>query len=120
MWQKKFWQKKNDILKGEIKIKYHVDCRKSYTSAQNIDYILQSDSVAGTSTSNYSGTRFKLQSFDIRNMCLICSKSGTKKKKVLVSVQTGNLIILHMYVGIIIRIRLQMCSQMYSILHPKT
>lgn len=86
--QKKFCQKKG-ILNGEVKIKYHIDCRKSYTSSQNIDHDLQSDSGAGPS--NYSGTRFKSDCFNIRTMCLICNTSGTKKKKKLVSVQTGKL-----------------------------
>lgn len=83
---------KNKILSGDLKIKYHLDCRKSFTSSQNVHSILQSDNAAGPS--NYSGTRFKSQTFDIRKMCLICNSSGTKKKKGMVSVQTGNDIII--------------------------
>lgn len=87
---KEILSKKNGILNGEIKIKYHIDCRKSYTSSNNIDRYLQSD-IATAGPSNYSSTRLKRDCFDIRKMCLICNKSGTKKKKRLISVQTGNL-----------------------------
>lgn len=87
---KEILSRKNGILNGEIKIKYHIDCRKSYTSSNNIDRYLQSDS-ATAGPSNYSSTRLKRDCFDIRKMCLICNKSQTKKKKGLISVQTGNL-----------------------------
>jgi hypothetical protein len=33
---KRILAKKDDILSGKARIKYHVDCRKNYTSVQNI------------------------------------------------------------------------------------
>lgn len=43
---KEILSKKEAILNGAIKIKYHIDCRKSYTSFPNIDRLLPSDSAA--------------------------------------------------------------------------
>lgn len=79
---------RDGILSGKIKVKYHVDCRQSYTSQQNIS---SSQSISGETSESVkiSVTRDSNSHYNIRTMCLICNKSGTKNKRQLVSVQTG-------------------------------
>ncbi|KAJ8928932.1 hypothetical protein NQ314_018431 [Rhamnusium bicolor] len=81
---------KDAILNGNLKVKYHCSCRKTYTSAQNI----ASASTSQTSDPEHGKkTRKNIGLFDIRSMCLICDKTGHKKinqrKEKLTSVQTA-------------------------------
>ncbi|KAJ8941575.1 hypothetical protein NQ314_010349 [Rhamnusium bicolor] len=80
---------RDGILSGKIKVKYHVDCRQNYTSQQNIS---SSQSIGGQTSQSVkpiSITRHSNSHYNIRTMCLIYNKSGTKNKRQLVSVQTG-------------------------------
>lgn len=82
---------KDDILTGKIKVKYHKDCRKVYTSKHNIEMVCQisNNSDGDKNLPGSSKTRLNMESFKIREMCLICNQKGTKKKQKLTSIQTG-------------------------------
>lgn len=81
---------RDSILSGNIKIKYHIQCRKSYTSEQNMPSSqVDNGGTSQTAPKSVSITRRSNSNFNIRNMCLICDKSGTKKKQKLIAVQTG-------------------------------
>lgn len=91
---KKILALKKEILDGRMKVKFHVACRKTYTSSPNIEWHLRSES--GPSLSNQSlpvKTRsYDGSNFNIRQMCLFCGKTGQRKKEKLTCVQTGELV----------------------------
>lgn len=77
---------------------YHLTCFKNYTSSQNVQCLSRanlfavSDSSASSSVTKVTERRSlkrKHEIFDIRNMCFICRKPGTRKKKKLVPISTG-------------------------------
>lgn len=83
---RKILAKRNDILNGTIKVKYHVSCRQSYTSEQNMTAVTSKTKITFKTKSQ---TRSTKDPFNIRTMCFICNKSGTRKKQNLIQVQTG-------------------------------
>lgn len=82
---------KDDILSGKIKVKYHKDCRKIYTCKHNIEVLCQASNSSDEARNvpGSSKTRSTIETFNIREMCLICNEKGTKKKQKLTSIQTG-------------------------------
>lgn len=84
---KNILDQKDDILTKKKLVKYHLDCRKSYTSLQNLQHASQ---IVETECNNAcsSQSRIHNRGFDIRTMCLICNKTGKKgKNQQLTSVQ---------------------------------
>lgn len=82
-------QQKEDILGGKIKVKFHLICRQTFISSQNIVYVSHN---RGDEKPSSSRTRHHKDGFNIRKMCLICNKYGKKGQQRLTSVQTGRLI----------------------------
>ena len=83
-----------DILDGHINIAFHVACRASYTSKQNItggssDSPLPSTSQSGDDTERTGRLRrSETSQFDIRKDCFICGRSQKRNEK-LTSITTG-------------------------------
>lgn len=86
---KRILQHKEEILSGKIKIVFHASCRKSYTSIQNTKIVsCNKDNIKPS----FSAKSRNVNVFDIRNMCLICNKSGRKKQRKMISIQTDMLL----------------------------
>lgn len=79
-------QKKEDILEGKIKVKFHITCRQTFTSLLNIRYASKNSENENAPSSS---TRYHKHGFNVREMCLICNKSGKKGQQLLTSVQKG-------------------------------
>lgn len=80
IFEKYILEKKEAIVNGSLKVKFHQICRKTYASIQNITCACISqfnDREQDKSCSKK--TRSNMGVFDIRRMCLICNKSGYKK-----------------------------------------
>lgn len=82
----KILQQKENILSGKVKVKFHIACRQTYISLQNLKNVSQFSEIENASSSSL---RCHKEKFNIRTMCLICNKLGKKGKKSLISVQTG-------------------------------
>lgn len=90
MCAQKILQYKESILNGKMKVKFHIGCRQSYTSVQNLRYASQiTEEFNNNNNASSSQARSNKPGFNIRTMCLICGKSGKKGKKPLISIQTG-------------------------------
>lgn len=89
----KILERKEAILIGSEKVKYHQSCRKTYTSVQNIGSASTSGTQNPQQEISSKTTRSNIGLFNIRSMCLICNRSGPKKikqkKEKLTFVQTG-------------------------------
>ncbi|CAH1099477.1 unnamed protein product [Psylliodes chrysocephalus] len=83
----KILHQKEDILGGKVKVKFHKTCRKTFISSQNIGYISQSSETENASSSR---TRYPKDGFNIRQICLICNRSGKKGQQRLTSVHTDS------------------------------
>lgn len=77
------------ILAGNVQVRFHKLCRKTYTSVQNISFISGPDIAENAGIVSSLPTRKRSKTFDIRSMCLICNKMGKKNRKSLICVQTG-------------------------------
>ena len=84
----KILQQKGEILNGKLKVKFHLTCRQTFISSQNIG----SQSNENEHAASSSRTRKHKDGFNIRKMCLICNRNGKKGQQRLTSVQTGRLI----------------------------
>ncbi|CAG9762726.1 unnamed protein product [Ceutorhynchus assimilis] len=80
--------RREEINANPERFKYHISCRKSFCSKNNIDKVVNVNNPNITkvfpSSSGRSGKKF-----DIKSDCLICGKSGTYRKKNLISISTG-------------------------------
>lgn len=81
--EKKNLELKNDLLAHPTRYPFHISCRKSFCSKNNII-----NANRNTSEVSCSFQKPKDQ-FNIKKNCLICGKSGTIKKKPLISICTG-------------------------------
>ena len=72
----------DEIMQGELKVKFHTDCHSKYTSSTNIKYAI-SENKDQTSSSeentNYSRS-VRDSDFNIRKDCFVCGNMNKYKK----------------------------------------
>ena len=83
-----------DILSGETKIAFHKNCRASYTSLQNLNFVKNESPQPSTSTASEEAQgsrrlcRKETSAFDIKRDCFVCGKVYRRGHK-LTPISTG-------------------------------